>query len=415
MEKKTYKNNYKYLITEGILFDVGFIFFDPTTILPLLVERLTGSAFLVGLLTMVKYLGAGIFSLLAGNWNRNVKYKKKFLIKYSALSRLPIWFLGLYLIFFENDNVILVGLFIILIQTLFWSGDGALSTAWIDIVGKTINPYQRGKFFSTRQILSGLIAIFAGFVIKYILSLESLAFPANYGVIITIGAFLYTLSVLMFINIKEPPSEIKEKESLKELFKNLKFYFKNNPAFTKSMLVLNFSMLSSISLPFYIIYAKTSFNIADSTVGIFIIVQTIGKIVGGLVYGYIGDKYGHHISTIIYSVVTTLAPIIAIFSGLFFVEYIVITYSILFFMLGFFINGWPIFFNYMIDTVNDKDRSLYAGLINVVKIPASLAPFVGGIIISFSGYLPLFITALIFALISLFYSFKLPDAREGKW
>jgi len=167
MEKKTYKKNYIYLITEGILFDVGFIFFDPTTILPLLVERLTGSAFLVGLLTMVKYLGAGIFSLLAGNWNRNVRYKKKFLIKYSALSRLPIWFLGLYLIFFENDNVILVGLFIILIQTLFWSGDGALSTAWIDIVGKTINPYQRGKFFSTRQISSGLIAIFAGFIIKY--------------------------------------------------------------------------------------------------------------------------------------------------------------------------------------------------------------------------------------------------------
>ena len=129
-------------------------------------DRLTGSSLLVGLLAMVRYLGAGIFSLLAGNWNRSLKYKKTFLIKYSALSRLPIWFLGLYLIFFQNDNVLFIGLFIILIQTLFWSGDGGLSTAWIDVVGKTIDPYQRGKFFSIRQILSGIIAIFAGYLIR---------------------------------------------------------------------------------------------------------------------------------------------------------------------------------------------------------------------------------------------------------
>ncbi|HMA59990.1 MAG TPA: hypothetical protein VKN64_06830, partial [Halanaerobiales bacterium] len=83
-EEDKYKKNYIYLTLEGILFDVGFVFFDPTTILPLLLERLTGSAFLVGLLTMVRYLGAGIFSLLAGNWNRTLKFKKKYLIKYSA-------------------------------------------------------------------------------------------------------------------------------------------------------------------------------------------------------------------------------------------------------------------------------------------------------------------------------------------
>ena len=409
---KYYRKNYIYLITEGIFFDVGFVFFDPTTILPLLMERLTGSTFLVGLLAMVRYLGAGIFSLLAGNWNRSIEYKKHFLIKYSALSRLPIWLLGFYLVFFQNDNVILVGLFIILIQMLFWSGDGALSTAWIDVVGKTIDPYQRGKFFSIRQISSGLIAILAGFVIKYILSLESLNFPANYGIIIMISALLYTFSLFMFFGIKEKPSQIKDKENLKVLLKNVVFYFKNNKAFSKSMVVLGFSMLSSISLPFYIVYAKTTFNIQDSTVGIFIIVQTIGKILGGLIYGVIGDRYGHHRSILIYSFCTTTVPIIAILTGLYFSQYILILYSILYFMLGFFMNGWPIFFNYMIDSVNKKDRSLYAGLVNVVKIPASLAPFLGGIIVNFWGYMPMFILALIFSIVGLIFAIRLKDMRN---
>lgn len=410
-DENFYKKNYIYLIIEGILFDVGFVFFDPTTILPLLIERLTGSSFLVGLLSMVKYLGSGIFSLLAGNWNRAAQYKKPFLIKYSFLSRFPIWFLGLYLILFQNDNVVMVGLFIIFIQLLFWSGDGALSTAWIDVIGKSINPYQRGKFFSIRQIISGFISIFAGFIIKYILSLENLAFPTNYGIIITISAVIYTFSILVFFGIKEKPSQVKEKEDIKSLLKNLSFYFKNNSAFSKSMVVLAFSMLSSISLPFYIVYAKTSFNIADSTVGIFIIVQTAGKILGGLIYGLIGDRFGHHKSMLIYALSTTSAPLIAILTGLYFTNYIIILYSFLYFILGLYLNGWPIFFNYMIDAVDSEERSLYAGLINVVKIPASLAPFVGGIMVSFWGYMPMFILALIFAVVSLYYALDLPDMR----
>jgi len=411
-EEKVYKKNYIYLILEGILFDVGFVFFDPTTILPLLMERLTGSSLLVGLLAMVRYLGAGIFSLLAGNWNRALKFKRPFLIKYSFLTRLPIWLLGFYLIFFQNDNVILVGLFIILIQLLFWAGDGALSTAWIDVVGKTINPYQRGKFFSVRQISSGLIAIFAGFAIKYILSLETLAFPLNYGLIISISALIYTISVFMFFGIEEGPSEVKEKEDIAELLKNVLFYFKNNKAFSKSMLVLGFSMLSSISLPFYIVFAKNTFNIQDSTVGIFIIVQTVGKILGGLVYGVVGDRFGHHKSMLIYSICTTSVPIIAILTGFIITDYVIIFYSILYFMLGFYVNGWPIFFNYMIDAVNTKDRSLYAGLVNVVKIPASLAPFVGGVLVSLWGYLPMFILALLFAAVGLYFALHLPNMRE---
>ncbi|HKL13676.1 MAG TPA: MFS transporter [Halanaerobiales bacterium] len=406
-----YHKNYIYLILEGIFFDVGFVFFDPTTILPLLIERLTGSTFLVGLLAMVRYLGAGIASLLAGNWNRTLKYKKNFLIKYSAITRLPIWLLGLYLLFYHNGNVILVGLFIIFIQSLFWVGDGALSTAWVDVVGKTINPYQRGKFFSIRQISSGIIAVFAGFVIKHILSLKFLIFPTNYGLIIMISAALYTLSLLMFFGLEEKASNIVEKESIKDLIKNMFFYFKKNRNFSKSMAVLGFSMLSSIALPFYIVYAKTNFNILDSTVGIFIIVQTLGKILGGLIYGVIGDKYGHHKSMLIYSISTTTAPIIAIITGFFFEEHIIILYSLLYFLLGFFINGWPIFFNYMIDSVEKEDRSLYAGLVNVVKIPASLAPLAGGIIVSFFGYLPIFYLALIFSIMGLMFALKLDDAR----
>ncbi|MCF8008395.1 MAG: MFS transporter [Halanaerobiales bacterium] len=407
-----YKKNYIYLILEGILVDVGFIFFDPTTILPLLMEKLTGSTFLVGALSMVRYLGSGFFSLISGNYNRTLKFKKKFLIVLSTISRLPIWILGLYLIFFKQENELIVGLFILIIQFLFWSGDGGLSTAWVDVIGKSINPYQRGRFFSARQIISGCIAIFASFIIKWLLALQTVDFPINYGIIIMIGGFLYTTSIFFFFGIKEQPSQIREKDKMIDLIKNIKYYFENNNAFTRSMVVLGFSMLSTISLPFYIIYAKNVFYIEDNTVGILIIIQTVGKIIGGLLYGIIGDKYGHYISARIYSICTFMIPLIAIFTGLFLGKYILITYSLLFFILGFFANGWPIFFNYMIDTVKEEERSFYTGLINVVKIPTSIAPFIGGIIVNFAGYMPMFFIALLLSSIAVFFAFRLPNSNR---
>ena len=40
------RRNYVLLVAEGILFTVGLVFFDPNTLLPLLMERMTGAAVL---------------------------------------------------------------------------------------------------------------------------------------------------------------------------------------------------------------------------------------------------------------------------------------------------------------------------------------------------------------------------------
>ncbi|MFW6006363.1 MAG: MFS transporter [Bacillota bacterium] len=413
-ESKISKKNYLFLLFEGICFNIGMVFFDGNTILPLLVEELTGSSILVGLLGMAPAFGMGVTSLIAGNYTRTLPYKKKFIVTFSSTGRLPLWILGLSLLLIPASNPILWALLIIGIQYSFWLADGAVYTAWTDLIGKTVSEDIRGRFFSVTQLLGGGLAIFAGGLISKILNLEFVEFPKNYGLVITIGALCFTGSIIMFSRIREnKASLVSKKEKSLELLKNIPHYLKISKPFSQSIFILFLCTMGTISLPFYITYAKTGFGLAEKQVGIFISLRIIGKFVGGIIFGYIGDKYGHEKSIIIYGFSAFLPGLLALLINPSLSENIIfILFNIIYFFVGIQVGSWMVFMNYMIDLIPANQRTLFAGFLNVVRVPASFAPFIGGLIVSHWSYKPVFILSLIFGLIGTYFSFLLPAAER---
>jgi hypothetical protein len=414
MKKNNYKKNYILLLLEGILFDVGFVFFNPSTILPLLMMKLTNSSVMVGMLAMLRYLSPGIFSLISGNQTRPCKYKKKYLLIVSAIGRLPIWILGISLFLINSNNKIFWGGIILFVNFLFWSGDGSVTPVWSDIVGKTILPDQRGRFFLNRQVISGFLSLLASLLIRKILDSSILIFPNDYGIIISISALIFTFSLLSLVPINEASSITSEKDSYKEMIIKIPKYFKNNSGFSFSMITLFFSNLSTIALPFYITYSQIDFNLTEKHVASFVIIQILGRITAGLAYGLIGDKYGHEKSIFLNVTSAFLAPLSIIILIYFNIESAFICFGIAYFFLGFFLGGWVVFINYTIDIIDQKNRTFFVGLINLIKIPTAMAPLMGGVIIKFFDYPSVFWIALIVSAISIAFSLFLPAAPRTK-
>lgn len=401
------------LLLEGIFFMVGLVFFDANTILPLLIKKLTGSEIMVGVLGMAPAFSLGITSFFAGNYVRPLTYKKKFMLTISSAGRLPLWILALSLIFLTTDNPIFWSILIIGIQFLFWFADGAVYTAWTDLIGKSLNPNSRGRFFGLIQIIAGIFSIFAGGLISKILGLESLKFPINYGVILLIGAFLYTLSIIMFAGVKEEPSITSKKESIRNLFIRIPEYFRSSKPFTMAMGSLFLATMGTIALPFYIVYGESNFGLAAADIGILISMKIIGKMVGGALFGFVGDKMGHEKGIKFFSISTLLPPLLAIFTVVVgFSDFIFIIFCCIYFFIGMYTGGGMVFMNYMIDLIPADQRTLFAGLLNVVRTPAAVAPVIGGIIVTNFSYLPVFIFALIFTLMGTILAFFLPSASR---
>ena len=376
-------------------------------------ERLTASAILVGVVGAVQPLSKGIVPILSGNWISSLEYKKNFLVAMMAAGRLPLWILGLSLILVPAASPFFWAILLLLVQTMFWFGDSAGDPAWMDMVGKSVQNDRRGRFFATRQVVGGLMSVGAGAAVAAILGTPALSFPVNYGVVITIGAFVYLGNIGTFVGLIERPSVTTQRLSLGALIRALPRYLKDNKVFSLTMVVLILFNMARLSLPFFIVFGRREFGLAESALAIIIPLQIAGRILGAIVWGYVGDRFGHQRA--IASVVLTVAvpPAIAFVMGMLDPAIpAIVPFSVLFFVLGFALEGWPPFINYMLDIVPARDRPLYAGLMGVGYVPAAVAPIIGGLMIQYWSYGGLFGVTTAVTVTGFFVALALPSASR---
>lgn len=390
------RRNHALLVAEGVLFTVGLVFFDPNTVVPLLAERLTGSAVLVGVVGSVQPLAKGFLPILAGNWILSIAYKKRFLVAAMSLGRLPLWVLGLCLILIPSAPALFWAAVLLLVQVLFWFGDSAGDPAWMDMVGKSVAHDRRGRFFATRQVVGGLLSLAAGAVVAAVLGADSLRFPANYGVVVLVGAAIYLANVGTFVGLVERPSDTSTRLSLVALVRRLPDFLRTNRSFARTMGVLVLFNMARVAMPFYIVYGRSVFGLQDSALGFIIPVQVAGRIAGAILWGTLGDRLGHHRAIRGVTVVAAVPAIVALALGLLRPDVATaLPFALLFFVLGMSLEGWPPFINYMLAIVPERERPMYAGLMGVGYVPAALAPIVGGLIIEHWTYGALFAIALV--------------------
>lgn len=411
------RRNYRLLVAEGVLFTVGLVFFDPNTVVPLLMDRLTGSAILVGVVAAVQPLFKGIVPILAGNWISSLPRRKRYLVGMVAVGRLPLWLLGLGLILIPGAPSWFWAAMLLLVQVLFWFGDSAGDPAWMDMVGKSVRESRRGRFFATRQVVGGLLSLAAGALVAAVLHLDRLVFPRDYGVVVLLGAAVFLGNTATFTGLVERPSGTTPRLPLRRLVTQLPVYIRRNPAFSRTMLVLILFNMARISMPFFIVFGRQVFSLPDSALGLVIPLQMAGRICGALLWGHLGDRRGHERSIRGVNLVSILPPALTLALG--FAPPILspaVSFGVLFFVLGLSLEGWPPYINYMLDIVSPEERPMYAGLMGVGYVPATLAPIAGGLLLQHLGYPALFAVTIVLTGLGLIFAWTLPTAarlREG--
>jgi MFS family permease len=401
MEKRaedtaTRRHNFRALLWDGIFFSPALALFEPTTTIPLLVGRLTDSSVLVGLVGTLRLAGMWLPALPIANLVKHRERKKPWVI-YGCLARILIGLLGIALLFSQHlSDGLLLGL-ILLTHLLFWTGEGCAGLTWTDIVGKCIPEDERGRFFGLMQTFGNLAAFGVGFFVKWVLDNDAWAFPANYGILFVASFTFFMASLGSMSLVKEPPGKAyQEAEPFGQFLRRLPEYLKKDPVFLRIVSKIFLIGMSSLALPFYVLYAKEKLGLPGGVAGYFISAQTLGMVVGGMLWGYLGDTLGHRRTLgyvgIVYAfapmaaLVATLVPSFSAKLGVMLLAYI---------LLGIGASGWPVGTNSILEVVEPKDRTVYLALSNTLQIPLFLAPFIGGYLVLIGGYTTLFILAAV--------------------
>lgn len=141
-------------------------------------------------------------------------------------------------------------------------------------------------------------------------------------------------------------------------------------------------------LPFYMVYATETFSIDTSYIGKYLLIQVVGMIVSNFVWGVVADLTDARrlVRTCIY--VGASIPVIAIFLANTNAD----LFGFVFFLLGFIISGRKISFEpYLLDIVPGQQRTEYLGIYGTLNIFIVILPFIGGLLITWFGYIPVFI------------------------
>ena len=113
----------------------------------------------------------------------------------------------------------------------------------------------------------------------------------------------------------------------------------------------------------------------------------------------LGDRLGHQraiVGVVLVSAVPSALALALTFAAP--GSLAIVPFALLFFVLGFALEGGYPFINYMLAVVPEHERPRYAGLMGIGFVPAALAPIIGGLIIQFWTYGALFaITAVLSA------------------
>lgn len=375
-------------------------FTERNTVLPGLILFVGGSQTDVGILTTIT-IGIPLISqlLFAGFLSTKV-VKKPFLL--SGIYMRVFAYLGVGVTLFLMEG--LSSQYIIL-AVFFWmflfSISGAFAgISYTDILGKSITGSTRKKFFILKQFLNSTGLLIAAIIAREFL--KEFSYPQNYQVMfIAAGSLLFVASI-GFTTIKEEPSNIDPKTvTLKERLSSIKSIIKKDKNLLNFVIASNLIGLTLTLIPFYVVLAKNSFNISESDIGNYLLLQIIGMVISNLVWGKVVKKGGFKRLLYTTAILFGIIPLLAILAAF---NLSAVYYSIIFFINGAALSVYKITKEgVVIEISNEVNRAMYRGIFGTFNLIPAIFPLIYGLLLSFLGFIPVFTLAAFFTLISVIF------------
>ncbi len=405
---KRSKINFRNFLWHAVFLAVASNFMDIDTIIPSMLIKAGATPVHLGFLTAIMLGGTRIFQLIFASNLSKKKFKKKYLL--IGINIRVISLILLALLFYESaqlsDNIIITLIFV-LISIFALSGSYA-GISYTDILGKSVKKESRKHFFSLKQIINSIFIFASALIVRDLL--KRFEYPNNYALLFLLAGTLLLISSFSFWNIRENYVKTTYRKNIFEFFRLIPSEIKNNSNLMNYLLIINSLGLGISVLPFLIIFAKQKFGLTYEMIGNFLLLRTIGMIIASGIFYKISQKVDYKLLLKISLIIGALLPVTALFLGHF-----KFLYQFLFIFSGIFIAIYRISNNgVLLEISTNENRALYTGITGAGSILNTIFPIIAGFLISWIGYIPVFIIVSFFVILSFIFVNKLNCPKNSQ-
>lgn len=404
--ERTYRRNFFFFATDGVLFMVAMGIIGPTTVIPDFVRRLTDSEILIGLSGSLFAIGFTLPQLIIARYIVRSARKKWWFIGPNIPVRFVILIFAVITVVLGKDRPELILLAFLICYSIAALGDGLVGVPWADLSGTSLDRRWRARMFGSMTAGSGLIMLAIAPLIALVLGKSGPAFPNNYALLFAVAGVVFVLSIIPMLFVHELPGgkPVETIPTLAQFLPDLGRLLHTDIPFRAFIITRMFTNLFLMAAPFYIGFATVQLGLSSEVaVPTLLAMQTIGGIGGAIVYTWLGAR-----NNVLYLRVAlvgaALLPISALLAG-------VVGPVPLY--IGFLMSGLATsnlsfgYQNWIVTYAPADQRPIYIGLNNTLAAVFSMiAPIIGGTIAQHVGYEALFATALLMVLCALFVTLR---------
>lgn len=409
--RRLYRRNYLAHAFDGGLFIGAMAFVNASTVLPTMVKNLGGPNWLIALvpiLMLIGFLTPPIFT--AHLIDRQPRYMPILLFS-GVFQRAPYLVAALVLLYLAGTWPVVGLMALALTPLVAGTAGGSTMTAWQQLIVRTIPENRRSSVFAWRYAMSCVLGVAAGWVVKEVLD----RYPGcvGYG-LLHLAAFTgVALSYVAFTMIREPHVDPPADRPHRNLWENLRDIPNLLRSERRLVLYLAAGAFASgiyIVVPFLAIRATHILSRPESYVGDLVTAQMAGAILGNILAGYLGDRFGGKVVMMISQGVfiamaawSVVAATDAEFRGIF------VLFGFAFFALQ--VGASTL----NLEICPLRQRSTYLAIITLFNMPAMLAATAISALVGDAGirYGLLVVLMVASLLVSLTLLTRLRDPRAG--
>jgi len=382
-----YRWNFFAILGDYIGFGLALTFVSVSSVLPAFVGQLTTSAPVIGLVGTV-FRGAWLLPQLGAAHLIGDKPKKPYLVA-GMSGRVALWIIALALwAGLARYPVAMLVLFFACLA-LWASTDAVATVAWFDIFARAIPPRRRGRMIGVGQFIGGLAGVGVGVLVGLVLN--RYAFPADYALLFALAGVMMALAAIALALIREPPPEEADPHTESKAAGGWLKPLLTDRVFGYLMACRMLVGMVDMAIPFYVGHAEKVLRLPESTVGGFIIAQTVAGVIASPVLGWISERWGARNVIRIGSAAAAIGPLFALAAHLAGGGWLARAYPFVYVALGVVNSSWMLgFFNYMLEIAPPGIRSVYVGLGNTIMGALTLLPMLGGWLLEATSYTTLF-------------------------
>ncbi len=406
MDRQSRKNLYILLVDAAAYAMFGALW-DVNTVIPVFLDRIDSPSWLIGATVALKQLGYLIPQPVLLTQFHRVNSLTGFMRLIMLVDRPQLLVFLLCLLLMAHSPALLIAFFISFAILCF--GEGTILLPWVDLMGWSLKPEGRGRFWGTVQAVGGLASLGAGFTISGILDNPKFPYPYNFLLIFGVGALILLPSIILFQKAEDPvlpviKSPPKWEATVRKCLGNKQFLF--------LVVVQSLAGCDALAIPYYIVMVRHKFPALAPCTGTYILLSIIGGVSGGILWGILSDKRGS------YRTITAITFFKTLTAGIFLTtqfNHSPATPAVLlgagFILLGAVTAGWVGFINYLLNIAAHEERSSYLALNNTVLFPAAFLPILGGLLREYRGDMPLYLITTAATATAFLLSFRLKNLR----